>query len=68
MFLAAAVSAACSLKVIIPQHPAPVVRKCNVLCSARDHASVPPPLVQTQILIGGRCSFSWYHNPEPLFK
>ena len=43
MFLAAAVSAACSLKVIIPQHPAPVVRKCNVLCSARDHAS-PPPL------------------------
>ena len=33
MFLAAAVSAACSLKVIIPQHPAPVVRKCNVLSS-----------------------------------
>ena len=69
--LAAAVSAACSLKVIIPLHPAPVIRKCNVLCSPRDTASVPPlspPGADTNIDQGPVQLFLVSQSGQPVFK
>ena len=68
--LAAAVSAACSLQVIIPQHPAPVIRKCNVLCSPRDTALPvsPPPGCRHKYWSGAGAAFLGITIREPVFK